>query len=239
MPRRARRHPCLRRSRGCGREARGAQRASAAIEKPQLPATTVVTPWKHDGVSAGPRNLRVVVGVDVDEPGRDDAVAGVEHVVALEVRTDLGDAAPEIPDVSAHARRAGAVVHGPALDPRSRSPSLLPLRRCASGQRRSGLDRGTRYLTPMAGVGMNGSGFLSMRPRDTQLRCPPTPASVEHDQGASAARRRRSWRRCGRSRATAAATRTRAPRRRRWRERRDHEGAAGARRATSTASRGS
>ena len=24
-----------------------------AIEKPQLPATTVVTPWKHDGVSAG------------------------------------------------------------------------------------------------------------------------------------------------------------------------------------------
>ena len=24
-----------------------------AIEKPQLPATTVVTPWKHEGVSAG------------------------------------------------------------------------------------------------------------------------------------------------------------------------------------------
>ncbi len=24
-----------------------------AIENPQLPATTVVTPWKHDGVSAG------------------------------------------------------------------------------------------------------------------------------------------------------------------------------------------
>ena len=24
-----------------------------AMEKPQLPATTVVTPWKHDGVSAG------------------------------------------------------------------------------------------------------------------------------------------------------------------------------------------
>ena len=27
-----------------------------AIEKPQLPATTVVTPWKHDGVSAGSQN---------------------------------------------------------------------------------------------------------------------------------------------------------------------------------------
>ena len=24
-----------------------------AMEKPQLPATTVVTPWKHDGVSGG------------------------------------------------------------------------------------------------------------------------------------------------------------------------------------------
>ena len=27
-----------------------------AMEKPQLPATTVVTPWKHDGVSAGSQN---------------------------------------------------------------------------------------------------------------------------------------------------------------------------------------
>ena len=27
-----------------------------ASEKPQLPATTVVTPWKHDGVSAGSQN---------------------------------------------------------------------------------------------------------------------------------------------------------------------------------------
>jgi hypothetical protein len=27
-----------------------------AIEKPQLPATTVVTPWKQDGVSAGSQN---------------------------------------------------------------------------------------------------------------------------------------------------------------------------------------
>ncbi|MNC94099.1 hypothetical protein D3C83_108710 [compost metagenome] len=27
-----------------------------AIEKPQLPATTVVTPWKQEGVSAGSQN---------------------------------------------------------------------------------------------------------------------------------------------------------------------------------------
>ena len=27
-----------------------------AIVKPQLPATTVVTPWKHDGWSAGSQN---------------------------------------------------------------------------------------------------------------------------------------------------------------------------------------
>ncbi len=27
-----------------------------AIEKPQLPATTVVTPWKHDGVRPGSQN---------------------------------------------------------------------------------------------------------------------------------------------------------------------------------------
>ena len=27
-----------------------------AIEKPQFPATTVVTPWKHDGVSSGSQN---------------------------------------------------------------------------------------------------------------------------------------------------------------------------------------
>jgi hypothetical protein len=27
-----------------------------AMEKPQLPATTVVTPWKHEGVRAGSQN---------------------------------------------------------------------------------------------------------------------------------------------------------------------------------------
>ena len=54
-----------------------------AIENPQLPATTVVTPWKHDGVSAGiPEDLRVVVRVDVDEARRDDLPGRVEHPVA-------------------------------------------------------------------------------------------------------------------------------------------------------------
>jgi len=35
--------------------------------------------------------LRVVVGVDVDEPGRDDLPGGVEHAGAVEPRTDLAD----------------------------------------------------------------------------------------------------------------------------------------------------
>ena len=33
-----------------------------------------------------PEHLRVVVRVDVDEAGRDDAVAGVEHLLTVEVR---------------------------------------------------------------------------------------------------------------------------------------------------------
>ena len=34
---------------------RSAGRVGAMLN-PQLPATTVVTPWKHDGVSAGSQN---------------------------------------------------------------------------------------------------------------------------------------------------------------------------------------
>jgi len=37
-----------------------------AIAKPQLPATTVVTPWYDDGRNADPKHLRVVVRVDVE-----------------------------------------------------------------------------------------------------------------------------------------------------------------------------
>ena len=65
-----------------------------------------------------PEHLRVVVRVDVDEAGGDDAVAGVEDAIAVEVRTDLGDAATGDGDVGPHARGARAVVHGPALDHR-------------------------------------------------------------------------------------------------------------------------
>ena len=35
-----------------------------------------------------PEHLRVVVRVDVDEPGRDDVAAGVEHALAVEVGAD-------------------------------------------------------------------------------------------------------------------------------------------------------
>ena len=63
-----------------GDDARGARAASGAIEKPQLPGDD-----RRDAVEARrgerrvPEDLRVVVRVDVDEPGRDDVAAGVER----------------------------------------------------------------------------------------------------------------------------------------------------------------
>src|SRR5438874_137595 len=48
-----------------------------------------------------PEHLRVVVRVDVDEPGRDDTVAGVEDAVSVEVRRDLGDPPVGDPDIGA------------------------------------------------------------------------------------------------------------------------------------------
>ncbi len=88
-----------------------------AIENPQLPAITVVTPWNDDGVSAGvPEDLGVVVGVDVDEAGRHHLARGVElpvaaePVAALSVR-DGRDAAAVDAHVRRPAGRPGAVDH--------------------------------------------------------------------------------------------------------------------------------
>ena len=65
---------------------------TGAIEKPQLPAITVVTPWCDDGRQVGvPEDLGVVVGVDVDEPGADDLARRVELRVAVEAVADVGD----------------------------------------------------------------------------------------------------------------------------------------------------
>ena len=47
---------------------------------PQLPSTTEVTPCQHDDVRVGiPRELRVEVGVDVDEAGRHVRAVGVDR----------------------------------------------------------------------------------------------------------------------------------------------------------------
>ena len=90
---------------------------SGAMEKPQLPPTTVVTPWKQEGVSAGSQNdLGVVVGVDVDEAGGDDAAVRVEGAVTLQVLADVGDPPAGDGHVGPPRGRAGAVDHRPASD---------------------------------------------------------------------------------------------------------------------------
>ena len=64
-----------------------------AMENPQFPATTVVTPWKEDGVNDGvPEDLGVVVGVDVDEPGGDNLSGGIEGTATGQARAYVGDA---------------------------------------------------------------------------------------------------------------------------------------------------
>ena len=90
---------------------------TGAIEKPQLPATTLVTPCQHDGTERRvPEHLRVVVRVDVDEARADDVAGGVEHARAVEAVADLGDHAVGDRDVGRRAGRAGAVDERAAAD---------------------------------------------------------------------------------------------------------------------------
>ena len=63
-----------------------------------------------------PEHLRVVVGVDVDEPRRDRAARGVELALAAQVRSDLADHAVRDRHVGRLARRAGAVEDRSAAD---------------------------------------------------------------------------------------------------------------------------
>ena len=52
--------------------------------------TTVVTPWPADGSSSAvPRDLAVVVGVDVDEAGGDDEAGGVDRLGRLALDATL------------------------------------------------------------------------------------------------------------------------------------------------------
>src|SRR3954468_21600414 len=57
------------------------------------------------------------MGVDVDEPGGDDAPVGVELAIAVQVGADLGDASVVADrDVGADRSRAGAVDDGAPSD---------------------------------------------------------------------------------------------------------------------------
>ena len=74
-------------SRSCGRQ--------GAKPTPQLPISTVVTPWPDDGAEAlVPGRLAVIVRVDVDEARRDDEALGVDLLAARAGdAADRGDAA--------------------------------------------------------------------------------------------------------------------------------------------------
>ena len=112
-----------------------------AIEKPQLPAITDVTPWYDDGVNDGiPEDLRVVVRVDVDEPGRDDLPRRVELAGTREPVADLGDHAVGDRDIGRPSRRPRPVDDGATPDHhvwRHRSPYYMVacLLRSARGSR--------------------------------------------------------------------------------------------------------
>ena len=88
-----------------------------------------------------PEDLGVVVGVDVDEAGGDDVTAGIDDVIAAQVRTDLDDAPTGDGDVGAVTGCAGAVDDGATLhDGRSTcdvghcaSPSTILERTHANG----------------------------------------------------------------------------------------------------------
>ena len=85
-----------------------------ATPKPQLPMTTVVTPCHGDTREhAVPQDLGVVVGVDVDEAGRDDAAGGVDRGSRSAVagrRLPMATTLPSsMADVAGDARGAGAV----------------------------------------------------------------------------------------------------------------------------------
>ena len=93
---------------------------TGAKPTPQLPATTVVTPWPLDGSSRlSQLHLTVVVGVDVDESRRDDAAGGVDGFPRLALQPGVGRRPPHHlddpaildPDVGEVTRHTGAVDH--------------------------------------------------------------------------------------------------------------------------------
>ena len=92
---------------------------TGANPTPQLPVTTVVTAVSAGRLQQGiPADLAVVVGVDVDEPGRDDLAGCVDGLggVALQRRATR----PTAPNLDDHAVFHGDVgvvsVHAGSID---------------------------------------------------------------------------------------------------------------------------
>ena len=71
-----------------------------------------------DGAVRIPADLRVVVGVQIDEAGRDDQAVGVDDLFgeAGRAAAELRDLAVLDPDVAAIARDAGTIDDGAAFD---------------------------------------------------------------------------------------------------------------------------
>ena len=118
---------------------------TGAKPTPQLPITTVVTPCQHDGVSSGSQvDLAVVVGVDVDEAGRDEQPARVDLLAA---------AARD----RARPRRCGP----PSM---ATSPSTRLARRCRRRPCRRG-SRGRAWRPPVSRARLLGARARSRRAR--------------------------------------------------------------------------
>ena len=106
------------------RKARPSARAGA-MPYPQLPVATLVTPADSTGQLGVPHDLGVVVGVDVDEAGHDQAAGGVELVRAA-TRSPISTIRPSRCRRQHVGGPARSVDHRPAPHVRSRIGDPLP-----------------------------------------------------------------------------------------------------------------
>ena len=116
----ARRATCPRRSRACAGSARGAPDGSARCRSRSCPSRRGDAVPRRDRQHAVPEHLRVVVRVDVDEAGRDDAAVGVDRGRAGRVPRTSPSAAMRPPRIPTSPRRRGAPVPSTSVPPRIR-----------------------------------------------------------------------------------------------------------------------
>ncbi len=120
------RHPVLHRVVGNRLGARHREHRAFAEFRPyrREAEAAVAQHYRGDTVPSGngavriPADLRVVVGMKIDEAGRDDRILSVDHKASEAGRAaaDLRDLALANPDVGAIARHAGAVDHRSIFD---------------------------------------------------------------------------------------------------------------------------